>query len=207
MISSTVKVEELGGFVYAAHCTDDSGIIRQQLHHVWQNPLLKAAQIPGTLDELNKDEGYSYYQILQNKNPDYKRDTPVGIINAKDVAVPEDLANPKASCLIKMTKPCFASFKLAFQDPESRVRLNSDVSEKYYSRIEHLKVTGGYLDGVEIEFSEHLNSVIGGRGTGKSTLIECIRYALNLRPISKNAQKQHDEIIKTNLGNLRHELN
>jgi len=197
------KVDELGGFVYGAHCTDDNGLLYRKLNHVWQNPLLRAAQIPGTLDELNKDSGYAYYQILQNKNPDYKRDIPIGIINAKDLIVPKDLADPKASCLIKMTKPCFASFKLAFQDPESRVRLNSDISVKYYSHIEYLKVTGGYLDGLEIEFSEHLNSFIGGRGTGKSTLIECIRYVLDLRPIGRNAQKQHDEIIKVNLGNDR----
>lgn len=194
------KVDELGGFVYAAHSTDDSGILRQKLVHVWKNPLLKAAQIPGALDDLKNGEGNSYRQILQNKNPDYKRDIMIGIINAKDVAVPEDIANPKASCLIKMTNPCFASFKLAFQDPESRVRLNSDVSEKYYSRIESLRVTGGYLDEVQIDFSEHLNSVIGGRGTGKSTLLECMRYVLGLRPIGKNAQRQHDDIIKENLG-------
>ncbi|MBE1426122.1 DNA repair ATPase RecN [Desulfomicrobium macestii] len=197
------KVEELGGVIYASHCTDDSGVLRQRLVHVWQNPLLKAAQIPGTLDDLKNGEGNAYRRILLNSDPAYRRDLPVGIINAKDVAEPDDLANPKASCLIKMTKPCFASFKLAFQDPQSRVRLNSDVSEKYYSRIERLKITGGYLDGVEIEFSEHLNAVIGGRGTGKSTLLECIRYALGLRPIGKNAQKQHDEIIKENLGNSR----
>lgn len=199
-IALLTKVEELGGFVYAAHAVDDSGILRQKLVHVWQSPLLKAVQIPGTLDDLKNDEGHSYRQILLNKNPDYKREIPIGIINAKDVAVPDDLANPKASCLIKMTTPCFTSFKLAFQDPESRVRLNSDVSEKYYSRIESLKVTGGYLDGVHIKFSEHLNAVIGGRGTGKSTLLECIRYVLGLRPIGKNALKQHEEIIKENLG-------
>lgn len=194
------KVDELGGLVYAAHSTDDSGILRQKLVHVWRNPLLKAAQIPGTLDDLKNGEGNSFRQILLNKNPDYKRDLPIGVINAKDVAVPEDLANPKASCLIKMTNPCFASFMLAFQDPESRVRLNSDVSLKYYSRIESLKVIGGYLDGVQIDFSEHLNAVIGGRGTGKSTLLECLRYVLDLRPIGKNALKQHQEIIKENLG-------
>jgi len=194
------KVDELGGFVYAAHSTDDSGILRQKLVHVWKNPLLKAAQIPGALDDLKNGEGNSYRQILRNENPDYKRDIMIGIINAKDVAAPEDIANPKAACLIKMTNPCFASFKLAFQDPESRVRLNSDVSEKYYSRIESLRVTGGYLDEVQIDFSEHLNSVIGGRGTGKSTLLECMRYVLGLRPIGKNAQRQHDDIIKENLG-------
>ncbi len=194
------KVEELGGFVYAAHCTGDSGVLRQRIVHVWQNLSLKAAQIPGTLDDLKTDENNGYRQILLNKTQEYKKEIPVAIINAKDVATPEDLANPKASCLIKMTRPCFESFKLAFQDPESRIRLNSDVSEKYYSRIESLKVTGGYLDGVQIEFSEHLNSVIGGRGTGKSTLLECIRYALQLKPVGKNSQGQHDEIIKENLG-------
>ncbi len=38
------KVEELGGFTYAAHCTDDNGILNRKLNHVWKNPLLKAAQ-------------------------------------------------------------------------------------------------------------------------------------------------------------------
>ncbi|HBG08001.1 MAG: DNA repair protein [Geobacteraceae bacterium GWC2_58_44] len=197
------KIDQLGGFAYAAHCTDDSGVLRQKLLHVWQNPLLKAAQIPGALDELRNGEGNCYRQILLNKTPEYKREVPMAIINAKDVAVPDDLANPKATCLIKMTKPCFESFKLAFHDPESRVRLNSDVAEKYYSCIETLKVTGGYLDSVHIDFSEHLNAVIGGRGTGKSTLLECIRYVLHLQPIGKNAQRQHDEIIKENLGKSR----
>ena len=194
---------EQGGFVYAAHCTDDSGILKSKLNHVWKNPHLKAAQISGTLDDLKNDEGNGYRQILLNNEPAYKRDLLMGIINAKDVAVPSDLANPKASCLIKMTNPCFSAFKLAFQDPESRVRLNSDVSEHYYSRLERLKITGCYLDGIEIHFSEHLNAVIGGRGTGKSTLLECIRYVLELKPISKNAQKQHDEIIKENIGKSR----
>lgn len=200
------KVENLGGFAFAAHCKDDSGILYQKLDHVWKDPLLKAVQIPGRLDDLKNEKDLAYHRILLNKDPAYRRETPIGIINARDVAVPEDLADPKASCLIKMTKPSFASFKLAFQDPESRVRLNSDVSETYYSRIEELKVTGGYLDGVQIDFSEHLNAIIGGRGTGKSTLIECMRYALGVRPIGKNAQKQHDEIVRENLGSSRARL-
>jgi len=195
------KVEEdFNGFAFAAHCTDDNGVLYRKLNHVWQNPLLKAAQIPGSLDDLKNQTSNGYWQILLNKTPDYKRELPVAIINAKDVAVPQDLGNPKASSLIKMTNPGFNSFKLAFQDPESRVRLNSDVIEKYYSRIESLQIIGGYLDGLRIDFSEHLNAVIGGRGTGKSTLLECIRYALELEPIGKNASKQHHEIIKENLG-------
>jgi len=198
-----VKVDELGGFCFAAHVTDDSGILKQRLAHVWQNPLLKAAQIPSSLDDLRNGEGNRYRLILQNKNPEYHRENSVAIINAKDVEKPETLKDPRASCLIKMTRPSFEAFTLAFQDPDSRVRLNSDVSKQYYSKIESMKVTNGYLDGISIDFSDHLNAVIGGRGTGKSTLLECIRYALELEPIGMNALKQYNEIIKENIGNSK----
>jgi len=194
------KAEELNSFIFAAHCTNENGVLRNRLHHVWQNEALKAAQIPSTIEELRATEDDFYRKAILNRLPDYKRGLPVAVINARDVETPETLKDQKASCLIKMTNPSFESFKLAFQDPESRVRLNSDVEEKYYSRIESLKVTGGYLDGVHIDFSEHLNAVIGGRGTGKSTLLECIRYVLELKPIGKNALKQHNEVIKENLG-------
>ena len=193
-------VDKLGGVAYAAHCTGDNGVLKQRLNHVWKNPLLKAAQIPGTLDELKGVEDDFYRKVLLNKNPDYKRERPVAILNARDVEVPETLRDPAASCLIKMTRPCFTSFRQAFLDPESRVRLNSDVPEKYYSRIERVAFTGGYLDGLDIEFSEHLNAVIGGRGTGKSTLLESIRYGLEIQPLGKSAKKQHDDIIRENLG-------
>jgi len=191
------QVDELGGFVFAAHVTLESGLLRQKLNHVWANPILRAVQIPGAFDDVPDN----YRDILLYKNPDYKRDRSIGIINAKDVASPEDLKDPSASCLIKMTAPSFQSFKTAFLDPDSRIRLNSDVQEHFYSRIERVTVTGGFLDGIDINpLSDHLNAVIGGRGTGKSTLLECLRYVLDKRPLGKESQKKHDEIIKENLG-------
>jgi DNA repair ATPase RecN len=194
------KVDDLGGVIYAAHCTEDNGVLKRRLNHVWKNPLLKAVQIPGTIDELKGVEDDFYRKVLLNKNAAYNRERPVAVLNARDVEQPETLRDPTASCLIKMTKPCFASFKQAFLDPESRIRLNSDVPEKYYSRIERVAFTGGYLDGLEIEFSEHLNAVIGGRGTGKSTLLESIRYGLEIQPLGEKAGEQHLGIIKENLG-------
>ena len=194
------KVHEKGGFVYAAHCTDDSGVLKKKQNNIWKNPLLQAAQIPTTILAHKIPEQQANYQILQNKNPDYVRATPMVIINAKDVEKPETLKKSNASCLIKMTEPSFEAFKQAFNDPESRVRLNSDINKQYYSKLESASFIGGYLDGIEIEFSEHLNSIIGGRGTGKSTLIECIRYAIDATPIGKQAEDQHKKIVKSNLG-------
>jgi len=197
------RVNGLGGFAFAAHCTDDNGVLFRKLPHVWKDQYLVACQIPGALEDLKGEPGSTHRQILLNKTPEYRRERPIAIINAKDVVRPEDLANPKTSCLVKMTEPGFEAFKLAFCDPESRVRLNSDLQQGYSSSIESITITGGYLDGLQIQFSDYLNAVIGGRGTGKSTLIECLRYALEIVPISKAAMKLHEEIIKDNLGRMR----
>ncbi len=194
------KVDDLGGFIYAAHCTQDSGLLKNRLQHVWKHPKLRAAQIPGAVEDLAAVESDFYRKVLLNKNDAYRRERPIAVINAKDVAKPEDLEQPGATCLIKMTRPSFAAFKVAFLDPESRIRLNSQHVEPPIGKVVSMAVSGGYLDGVRVGFSDHLNTVIGGRGTGKSTLLECLRYALDFPPKGRQAQKLHQEIIKENLG-------
>lgn len=192
---------DLGGFWYAAHMTGASGLLRLNqdgggLPHIWKNEtLVKAGQIPGPLKDLPQN----YKNIVLNKDPNYHREHSIALLNAKDVAKPEDLADPCASCWIKMTRPSFESFITAFKDPDSRIRLGP-LPEAHYSRLEDLHFHGGYLDGIEIELSAHLNAVIGGRGTGKSTLVEFLRYVLDVPPRAASARRQHEEIVKANLG-------
>jgi len=195
------KVGEIGGFIFAAHSTNDNGILKLKMNHVWQHESLLAAQIPGSIEDLKGASEIFYFRAFKNCDDAYHREREMAAINAADVAEPDDIKKDSASCLIKMTKPCFVSFKQAFLDSGSRVRLNSDKPENYASAIERIRFVGGYLDGVDIELSEHLNAVIGGRGTGKSTLLECIRFAFDLEPFGKTAKTQHDAILKNNLGN------
>lgn len=54
---------------------------------------------------------------------------------------------------------------------------------------------GGFLDGVKIHFNKDLNVLIGGRGTGKSTVIESLRYVLDCQPLGDDAQQAHQSII------------
>ena len=44
--------------------------------------------------------------------------------------------------------------------------------------IERLQIEGGFLDGFDIKFASGLNVLIGARGTGKTSVIELIRFAL-----------------------------
>jgi ABC-type uncharacterized transport system ATPase subunit len=41
-------------------------------------------------------------------------------------------------------------------------------------RLKSLSVVGGFLDGMNIEFSDGLNCLIGHRGTGKTTVLEFV---------------------------------
>jgi len=194
------RIYDHGGFWYAAHATNGNGLLRLNkdgggLAHIWKNSqYVRVAQIPGPVTSLPEN----YRSIIENKNPDYRRERPIVVINAKDIAEPDDLENPSASTWIKMTRPSLDALKIAFLDPESRIRLS--LADKPHSVLESMRICGGYLDGVEVRFSEHLNALIGGRGTGKSTLIECLRYVLELSPKGKQALKLHQEMLKENLG-------
>lgn len=191
------KVLDEGGFWYAAHITSDNGILKiGKLNTVWQSDLLVAAQIPDSRENIDPN----YKNIINNTDPQYKRTRLPAYINASDIENPEDLDREPATTLIKMSEPSFQNFVMAFKDPDSRIRLNSEIETGYQSAIRSLKVYGGYLDGLDVEFSDNLVTVIGGRGTGKSTIINFIRYALNKPPKEKQRKKDFDEMIEHNLG-------
>lgn len=193
-IAKTIRKEN--GFWYAAHITSDNGILKLgKLNNVWKDKSLVAAQIPNSRDKVDP----KYKNIINNSDPNYKREKLPAFINACDIKDPNDLNKDTAVTLIKLSNLSFDSFKMAFTDPESRVKLQSELENNYQSSIEDMAVTGGYLDGFKVAFSNNLTTIIGGRGTGKSTIINLIRYALDL-PIDKEQKKNFDDMIKFNLG-------
>lgn len=69
-----------------------------------------------------------------------------------------------------------------------------------------LRVTGGFLGGAVLEFADGLNCLIGGRGTGKTTVLEFLRFGLGLMPDPKTNPQRHraiDGLVKANLGGGR----
>ena len=72
-------------------------------------------------------------------------------------------------------------------------------------KIKSISVDGGFLNGTTINFSDHLNCLIGGRGTGKTTVIEFIRYVLGqgFMPdarIDPKKSRELEKLIAANLG-------
>ena len=80
---------------------------------------------------------------------------------------------------LKMDDLTFDSFRIALLSGSSRVRIESDLPD-IVPCFDMLGIEGGLLDKQSIKFSKNLTCIIGGRGTGKSTLLECIRAGANI---------------------------
>ena len=186
-----------GAQVIAAHCVGSGGLLRvlsgKPRANVFTHPDLNACALPGP----RSNAGMAYQAILDNKDPEYRRDRLMAIINAADANSPADFSSPSTTSFIRMDSPTAEGLRQAFLDHESRIRLNSDDALPRHTEVVGMEVESeGFLKNLKVRFGEGLNVLIGGRGAGKSALIECLRYALDVRPLGEDAGKAHDSIVR-----------
>lgn len=185
----------------APHATLTSGILTclsgQARMALWRHECLVACGIPGPVSDLPM----KFSSIIQNTNTDYKRQHRVAVLNVGDVSDPASTAKAGTCSLIKMNAPTIEGLRQAFLDPDSRVRLLSDPRPEEHAEFLAMSwETAGFLQGLRLRFNENLNVIIGGRGTGKSTVIESLRYVLGLQPIGTDARAAHENTVKSVLG-------
>ena len=211
LVDILANVREQGGVTVAAHVTSDQGgmlkVLKGQARvRAWRNEHLLAIQIPGPIADLPHD----LRQIVENRNADYRRsDAPeeklaVAAVNAMDIVKPDDLEDRAATCWIKMSDVSIEGLRQAFLDPGSRIRLNPTegrLEPEEHAELLSLAWEGGFLDGAEVGFNPNLNVLVGGRGTGKSTIVESIRAVLGLDAGGAEAQKAHEGIVRHVLRN------
>ncbi len=70
-------------------------------------------------------------------------------------------------------------------------------------RIERVQVEEGFLDGLDIVFAQGLNVIIGERGTGKTSLIELIRFCLGVQGYTAESAKRSMDHALSVLGSGR----
>jgi hypothetical protein len=199
------KVREHGGVAIAAHVSNDGGLLKvlsgQARIEAWRSKDLLAIQIPGPVADLPQD----LRPIVENTNPDYRRDPAaedglaIAVINAEDIVTPDDLDDRSATCWIKMSEVSIEGLRQAFLDPGSRIRLNprkGNLEPEEHAEFVALTWEGGFLDGAAIHFNPNLNVLVGGRGTGKSTVVESIRTVLGLDAVGDEAKKAHEGIVR-----------
>src|SRR6478735_5904688 len=89
-------------------------------------------------------------------------------------------------------------------DPSRNIPVAETTTRNAFHVICSLGVKGGFLDGFQVAFDEQLNCIIGGRGTGKTTVLEILRWALDHMPDQKTSAihwRHIDKLVQANLGN------
>lgn len=150
--------------------------------------------------------------ILKNPASDFGQRVPTWFISG-DTRKFEDVGS-RATFLKVGKEPTLEGLRQAFLMPETRVRLPKDLERQWghvahvrfidtpapsWARLGSVKIQGGFHDKLDVEFGPGLNAVIGGKGTGKSTLIEILRYVLDAgTPQTTEARGNREQNFKAN---------
>lgn len=107
-----------------------------------------------------------------------------------------DMSTRKEAGYLKLGSFSFGAVKFALRDKASRVR--AELPSYKHSYIRNIIFEGaGTLGGTKICLSPELNALIGIRGSGKSSVLEGVRYALNIPFGDKSSDVEYkDGLVK-----------
>lgn len=99
--------------------------------------------------------------------------------NINEVGVSHTQNGENKLTYIKVGELSFEALKYALMDWENRV--SNDIKPRIKNAyIKSISFEGGLLDNNQINFSPELNTLIGIRGSGKSSILEILRHSLGI---------------------------
>lgn len=122
-------------------------------------------------------------------------------VEGSDPKTIEDIGRGPATYL-KIGAFTFEAVQFALKPSADRLSAKS-IQKQAHSWVRSLRFEGGILDGNRVELSGEMNCLIGIRGSGKSAVLECLRYALEL-PLPESAEEldagYKQELVRFALG-------
>jgi len=131
-------------------------------------------------------------------------DTLASIESSDNHSIPEIGAktrpdgSPRATYLKLSALDDLNAIRLALRDAEILVHVGGKPHFPY-THLQRLEIDGdGFLKDLVLDFSPELNTLVGGRGVGKSAILETIRYVLDLPLYSPTEYR--DALVRYALG-------
>lgn len=177
--------DEHKGIVIAAHSDQNDGLLNDPRHmEDYKNRKLLALEVtanPPAQRVLDIVEGRDRAWARTDGHPAYVMSSDAKSLRKDGEGQPIANSLGYRHTWLKMSQPSVEALRQAFLDPLSRIQLMGDCPSDVlkHPRITKVEVRGAkFLDDQEVFFSESFNCVIGGRGSGKSSLLEYIRFAI-----------------------------
>ena len=190
-------IKQNNGVAIAAHVDRRNGLLHQE---TTLKKVLKKNLDSLTALEFCECESNNYSPELKSEIDKLAH------VSSSDAHNPDDIG--KSFSWIKMSKPNINNLKLALLDTHMSVKNQSENPNEFSDifltklTIKSMKHCGRIQNKpFIIDLNPHFNSLIGGRGTGKSTIIEAIRIASRC---DRNLESQAPEVSKQLKEFMRH---
>lgn len=211
------------GIVIIPHIFDDSLFDNDRLsewlqQEEFRNEDLFAVEVPKPITQMS--QGFqNLFRSGDNCHEEWKRIRPIATImssDSKKYVERDDDGRPVPNSIgyrytwVKMSMPSIESLRQAFLDQESRIILPDDVATDIHpskkevrSRIDSITIkNAAFLADQVVHFSNGMNCIIGGRGSGKSSLLEYLRIAFR-----KDRSESLDKGTQERIQRVRNTLN
>ena len=175
-------------FVIFAHVDQDSGLFVE-----CKGGLLES--LAGLPSFRKRVLGLQKSRTYDNLNQ-FKRifDYVPALIEGSDPKSIGKIGKGELRTYLKVGDFSYSTIKFALVDFPNRVCAEKPIEKHGY--IESISFQGGKFDEETIHFSSELNTLIGIRGSGKSAILESIRYVLE---IDAHADKNYKESLVKNI--------
>lgn len=211
------EIQERNGIAILAHCQSTKGTFSEMRGEVRtqvvQHPAVLAveARAADFYDKAKASSRRRTYDILDGTDATYKRK--LATIQSSDNPAVEEHGHRLQAIggvytyywvgrpiTLESLRQCFIDREVRVEYPppdEAQPQQDELVS---HPRIAHVAVKSGFLDGLQLSLHPGLTTLIGSKGSGKSLLIELIRFALAQPPTQPELLQDHDTKLKERLG-------
>lgn len=184
---------ERGYFIVFAHVEADNGLwgglSPGRIAELFDNDLIRR-RVMGFQKVMTRDLRSKIHDILGAHYP--------AEVQGCDAKTLEHIGARKVASYLKLGDYSFEAVRFALQDFPHRV--SGKKPHQTHSHIRQIAFEGaGSLGGTVVKLSPELNTLIGIRGSGKSSILEGIRYALDIEFGEKASDRDYKENLVSNL--------
>lgn len=158
-------------------------------------------------DEVKKVLGcFDALQVKATTDPvhfvDSNGDLPLALVLGIDAHDTDRIGRLESLTWVKMAECSFEGLSKAFMFPDTRIRYKENLPKSKPPRLLGLRIQGTkksertYFNKLVLGFSDNLTTIIGPRGSGKSAIIDAIRYLFGYNRTLAEIDKLKEQIVE-----------
>lgn len=192
-------IAEREGLPILAHANSNHGVMNDMAGNprieTIQNQRLIAVEATDVDDEEKKKKGKRIIDLLNGEDPHYRRR--LAVYQASDAHSLGEIGSRYT--YFKLDEISLEGLRQCSCDPNVRIKQKNEFEMRRFPKLIRMKIDQGFLGSQEVCFHEGLNSIIGGKGVGKSLMVEFLRFALDQPSQDESILRDHRQKLEKRL--------